>query len=413
MASEVGLQSGPGGLSPMVRPGAMAAPFDSSAGYAPVSRSAGYSHQEILRAQTMAALVVGVWGIMFFGPGAASVLTVALVSAIASDSIIGMVIRRPVVGGLWHASVTGLLLGLTLPATAHWYIPMTGSVVAICAKTIFGGMGHYICHPALVGRVFVQVFFNSALTLSGPVVPEAVLTRWHVFVGNLSDAKTIPLASYEGWSEVHRSFGAQAIQLDRPVRRLRDFADGDIKPDKPDGSLRYTPLMRDYLPPWEDTVLGAVPGGIGETSTLALVVAGLYLVYRGYLRWQLPVSILLGAFCAAAIFPIQGGEPGGHFHWLPILAAENGKPTGLAYVLYHLTSGQLMLGAFLLAGDMTVSPKRARGQIFFGAAIGVLTIFMRLYGLLDGECYWSILILNFFVPFIDRRMTRPILGIDE
>lgn len=381
--------------------------------YAPVSRTAGYSHQDILRAQTVAALVVGVWAVMFFGSGAASVLAAALTAAIMADTIIGAVIRRPVVGGLWHASVTGLLLGLTLPAKAHWYIPVIGSVVAICAKTVFGGMGHYICHPALVGRVFVQVFFNSALTLSGPITPEPVLTPWHVFLGNLSDGRPVAMSSYEGWSEIPKSFGAQAVELDRPVRRLRDFADGDIKPDRPEERLRFTPLLRDYLPPWQDTVLGAVPGGIGETSTLALIVAGLYLIYRGYLRWQLPVSILLGTFVAAAIFPVQGGESGGHFRWLPILAAENGRPVGLAYVLFHLTAGQLMLGAFLLAGDMTVSPKRAKGQVVYGAAIGVLTIFMRLYGLLDGECYWSILILNFFVPFIDRRMTRPVLGMED
>ena len=166
--------------------------------------------------------------------------------------------------------------------------------------------------------------------------------------------------------------------------------------------------MSPGTPPWRDTVLGAVPGGIGETSTLVLIIVGLYLIFKGYLRWQLPAVILVSAAIAASILPV---EIHGDYRWFPVLEVEQNRAVGLAYVLYHLTAGQLMIGAFLLAGDVTASPMRIHGQLVFAVGIGVLTVFMRLYGVLSGECYWSILIMNALVGTIDRWMKRPVLGL--
>jgi len=117
--------------------------------------------------------------------------------------------------------------------------------------------------------------------------------------------------------------------------------------------------------------------------------------------------VLVSAFVAASILPI---ESGGNYVWFPVFAVEGGRAVGLAYVLYHLTAGQLMLGAFLLAGDVVSSPMRAHGQVVYGIGIGVLTIFMRLYGVLECECYWAILIMNVFVGTIDRFTSRRVLG---
>lgn len=388
----------------------LASPKSAGVGHAPVSRSAGYTHQEIIRAQTMAAGLVAVWGILFFGSAATAVIVISVATAIAADLLIGLSIRRPVLGGLWHAALTGMLIGLTLPATVNWYVPAVGSLSAILlGKAPFGGLGHYIWQPALVGRVFVQLLFNSTLTLGTTYAPEPVLTRDHLLFGELRKSTPLEIPAYDGWAETRGPAGVDAFTMERPQRVLHRFADGQMKLE---GSMRFTPLLRDNLPPWQDTLVGAVPGGIGEASTLAVLVAGLYLIYRGYLRWQLPVALLVGAALAAAILPVASPNAGG-FRWLPIVAAENGRAVGLAYVLYHLTSGQLMLGAFLLAGDMITSPKRARAQIVFGALIGAVTIFMRLYGLPEGECYWAILGANSFVPFIDRQLKRPVLGIES
>ncbi|MBN2561654.1 MAG: RnfABCDGE type electron transport complex subunit D [Phycisphaerae bacterium] len=382
---------------------------DFSARAAP-HRSGGNTHQDILRSWLLAASMVAACGVALFGPAAIKVLTVAILSAVAADVAVGIATRRPVIGGLSHACLTGLLLALTLPATVRWYVPMFGSLIAIVlAKGLFGGIGHYIWQPAVVGRVVVQFLFSGQLSLvaTADLVQSPILTPGHLLVGDISQVQDITIATYRGWSAAGEPVAGDAWRMKRPVQALRQFAEAKIPAD---GDLTYEPLLRDALPPWQDTVFGTVPGGIGETCCLALIVAGLYLIYRGYLRWQLPVAMLASAALAASVLPVETAGDGGGYHWLPIVAVEHGHAVGVAYVMYHLTAGQLMLGAFLLAGDMIATPMRARGQLVFAAGIGVLTVFMRLYGHLEGECYWSILIMNWLVSTIDRRMKRPVLG---
>ncbi len=372
-------------------------------------RNSGNTHRDILQAWVFAAGIVAMSGAVLFGLGSLLIVGIAMVTAVAADLGVGSVMRRPVVGGALHAALTGLLLGLTLPATVSWYVPVVGSLVAVvCAKGLFGGLGHYIWQPALVGRVVVQFAFPQQLSLFTILAQSPVLAPGHLLIGDLSQARPISAGIYRGWTAYDVPSAADAWLMERPVQMLRRFAEGRVPAD---GKLLYEPLLRDWLPPWGDTILGVVPGGIGETCTLALIAAGLYLIYRGYLRWQLPVAMLTGAALAAAILPVETAAQSRGYDWFPVLTIERGHAVGLAYVLYHLTSGQLMLGAFLLSGDMIASPMRARGQVIFGLGIGILTVFMRLYGTIEGECYWSILIMNSFVAMIDRHTKRPVLGL--
>ncbi len=377
---------------------------------APPHRLGGSSHVDILRSWTLAAGIVGLCGTVLYGAAAAKVLLVAMIAAMAADFVVGYARARPVVGGLSHASLTGLLLGLTLPATVSWYIPAIGAIVAVVfGKIVFGGLGHFCWQPALVGRVVVQLVFLPTLSLGlNPTWP--ILAPGHLLLGSLEQPERVEPAGYGGWIDRSAAPGVQALAMERPVQVLRAFAQGRIPSD---GEYAYEPLLREKLPPWEDTVLGLVPGGIGETCVLALIVAGLYLIYRGFLRWQMPVVMLSCAAIAAALLPVESGGPAGGYDWFPIFAVEQGRAVGVAYVLYHLTAGELMLGAFLIAGDMTTTPMRARGQALFAAGVGVLTIFMRLYGVVECECYWSILLMNTLVGVIDGRLKRRVLGMAE
>lgn len=378
----------------------------------------GNTHKDILRAWTLAASLVALAGIVLFGFSALVVLVISIVSAIVSDLVVGYVTRRPVIGGLSHAGLTGLLLGLTLPATVPWYVPMVGAFVAIvCGKGLFGGLGHYIWQPALVGRVVVQFIFYGFLSFNvdaaaGGLATSPVLKLDRVLVGDITASCEVDMAYYHGWFDAGGvqpagAWNVDSWRMERPIQAMRRFAEGKLPSDD---DLMFEPLLRDAMPPWQDTVVGVVPGGIGETCSLCLVVAGLYLIYRGFLRWQLPVAMLASAALAAAILPVEVWGTDGDYRWLPAIAAEQGRAVGVAYVLFHLTSGQLLLGAFLLAGDMIATPMRTRGQLVFAIGVGVLTVFMRLYGPLECACYWSILIMNFLVPAIDRRLRRPVLG---
>lgn len=389
---------------------------DSCPSLPPPFRCGGDSHRHILQSWILAAAVMAACGTVLFGLAALVVVGVAVASAVAAEIALSVIFTRPVIGGLSHAALTGLLLGLMLPATVPWFVPLFGSLVAIVlAKGLFGGLGHYLWQPAVVGRVVVQFLFKGHLALGGVMAQTPVLAPGHLLIGDLSQARPVSLATYHGWLASEQPDDAPAWLMERPVQTLRRFGEGEIPLDRSlmyREPLQFEPLLRDSLPPWPDTIFGMVPGGIGETCTIGLIVVGLYLIYRGYLRWQLPAAILASAALAAAVLPVEtaGGSDG--YRWLPVLAIEQDRAVGLAYVLHHLTAGQLMLGAFLLSGDMIASPLRARGQVVFGAGIGLITIFMRLYGHLEGECYWAILMMNWLVPAIDQRMRRPVLGLE-
>jgi len=358
------------------------------------------THRHILRTWIAAAGVVGLVGCALFGIDALRVIIVTLLFTFGVDLMFVVTMRRASGGRLSRTFLIGVLAGLTLPADVDWHVAaICGTVAATVGNVIFGGW----LHPALVGRVFVQFLFWEKLSLAGATVAVGpVLSAAHLFMGDLNQAAKVE--HYEGWMETTPPSSKDALLLTPPLWSLRRFAQGHIPAD---GDLQFEPLLRDALPPWIDALIGAVPGGIGETSTLSIIIVGFFLIYRGYLRWQLPVAVLVSAFVAASILPI---ESGGNYVWFPVFAVEGGRAVGLAYVLYHLTAGQLMLGAFLLAGDVVSSPMRAHGQVVYGIGIGVLTIFMRLYGVLECECYWAILIMNVFVGTIDRFTSRRVLG---
>jgi Na+-translocating ferredoxin:NAD+ oxidoreductase RnfD subunit len=255
--------------------------------------------------------------------------------------------------------------------------------------------------------VVAQFVFAQQLSFAGTPAHSPVLASGKLIFGDLSNASQAVAGANHGWAETLPPSGEDALLMERPVQVLRRLADGAASRGVKSPLLI---ALRDELPPWQDTLLGTVPGGIGETASVALIVGMLYLMMRGVLRWQLPLGVLVAALLMAGICPIRIDDNGAYV-WIPAVASVERWPLGLLYVLYHLTSGQLLLAAGLLAGDPTASPLTARGQWLFGLGIGTITIFMRLYGLIECEAYWAILIMNTLVPWIDR-CTRPrVLGV--
>lgn len=368
-----------------------------------------HSDRQIVAAWTLAAGLVACCGVVLFGFAALQVIVLAVAAAAASEGLLSLVTLERSGIGARHAALTGLLVGLTLPATVPWYVPCVASFAAVVPATwMFGGFGHCLWQPAVVGRVLAQFLFAGMLsTASGPV-----LAPGRLLVGSVTDANGIDAIApgqYRGWAETIRGPRTEAFGIERPLATLRRMASGGWATGT---DAAMTTMLRDYLPPWEDTVVGTVPGGIGESCTIALVVVGLYLVYRGYLRWQIPVFGIAAAGIAAAVLPIRLPTAAGpaEVMWLPGLIVERGWPVGAVYVMFCLTSGGLMLGLFLLAGDVLSRPLTARGQAVFGAGIGGLTIAMQLYGPAETAAYWAILIMNTFVPLIDRMTRRRPLG---
>jgi electron transport complex protein RnfD len=141
-----------------------------------------------------------------------------------------------------------------------------------------------------------------------------------------------------------------------------------------------------------DLFLGRVPGCVGETSALAALIGGLYLVVRRVADWRPPVAMLGAALVFAAIA-----------HWV--------APERFAGPLYHLTSGALMFGAFFIATDYVGAPVTPRGRLIFGAGAGVLVMLIRLYGGYPEGVMYAILIMNALTPLIERwTMPTPFGG---
>ncbi len=350
-------------------------------------------------------------GILFFGWRAAAMAGLCVVSCVAIERLYYRVTRTPALVGRTHAYLTGLLLALTLPPFVPWYVPVIAAAFAIIVgKAIFGGVGHFLWQPALVGRFVVAVVIPAA-TINPAYWP--VLAQNKLLTGDI--VRTRRARNFESWAGRPAPQGADAFAIERPETILSGLTAGDepqysgivgmpadVPAAKPAALLECQPI--------NELFYGAHPGGTGETCAMVLIVAILYLVYRNYAKWQLPLAFLLSAAAVVAVAPVRLAGAGGATRtvWMPLLA--EGLDVGFTYVNYQLVSGELMLAAFLLSAEMTTRPITTGGQVVFAVATGVLAMILRLYVDLSIPCYAAILAMNTFVPAIDRLWPRRVLG---
>ena len=359
------------------------------------------SARRIQRTQLILLLFPAAAGCMFFGTEAVKLMLAAGVAAGGTEFLIQRVRRVRVPGSVSHSIMMGLLLAFMLPAHCGIKIAIFGAVAAVVVgKQFFGGLGHYVWHPALVGRLVVQIFFSDALARNtGPL-----LSRNRIFLGDINEVgneaaswfrvdwfQSIAPPQHDGWN------------LLKPVEALR----GIDKTQFTESTGEMSRYLLDHLPSLEHCVLGATPGGIGETCSIILILVGLYFMYRGYVPWKMPAVFLGAAYLGAMLLPIVVENPqttGGNVILFPFPAG--GPAMGLTYVHYQIFSGGLILGAMVLAGDMTSRPITTRGQVVFAAGAGFLTIIFRLYTPMAIPCYAAILVMNSLTSTIDR-LTRP------
>jgi len=390
-------------------------------------------------------------GVVFFGWRAVQVAMLAVAGCVVCEWAYTHAVRMPAMRYRSHALLTGVLLALTLPAWAPWYVPLVAALFAtIVGKAIFGGVGHFLWQPALVGRLAVAVLFATPLTTPFESHPQTqpVLSPNHIIVGDVMEARRV--RSDLEWRQVSVPLGADAMLVKPPAELLSGLTRGDKpeysalmdvpvwqEPDAdvgpgaaPSGIARAKPAALMKLPPIKDLLVGARPGGIGETSAIVIIVAGLYLIFRNYIKWSLPAAFLFSAGAIAAFAPISlagaggnaiwgwGPEGGWSFmnalpfgsHWtLPPLLRE-GLSTGLLYVCYQILSGPILLAAFFLANEMTSRPVTAGGQVIFGLGAGTIAMLLQLYADLPIPAYMAVLIMNTFTPTIDALWRPRVFG---
>lgn len=336
------------------------------------------SARRIIRTQLVALLLPAAAAVWLFGYPALKVILIAVLTAGGIELAVRKIKAVKTPGSFTHSLMMGLLLAFTLPAGADWYIPLVGSAVAIgLGKHFFGGMGRYLWHPTLIGRIAVEMLFHDRLTLA--------------FVGNSS------------WLTDFAAPSAGTAISPLPIDTLRNFADLQFD----EGIPQLDRFLLEHLPPLEQCLIGKIPGFLGETCGVVIILVCLYFIYRGYVSWHLPAAFVGAAYLAAALCPIIIYQPeiGRQVIKWPIIA-EN-LSVGLTYINYQIFTGGLILGGCLLATDMTSRPITRTGQTLFAAAAGILTIGLRLYTVIPIPCFSAILVMNSLIGLIDR-LTRPV-----
>ena len=288
----------------------------------------------------------------FFGLGAILVTLTAVVSCMAFEFLIQKyLIKGPMTIFDGSAIITGVLLAFNVPANLPLGIVVIGSAVAIgMGKMTFGGLGKNPFNPALVGRVFLMISFPVQM-VSYPE-PSAFSTA-------ITDAVTGPT----------------------PLTVVKD------------GVSRGVPIseLMAEIPGSLNMLLGNMGGSAGEISAAAIILGGLYMLFRKIITWHIPVVYLGTAAIFSGIF------------WLV-------NPEVYPDPVFHLLTGGLMLGAIYMATDYSTSPMAPRGMIIFAIGCGILTIVIRLFGAYPEGVAFSILIMNAFVPLINKAFKPKRFG---
>ena len=288
---------------------------------------------------------------LFYGWSELLVIAVSAVSCVGLEWLIArFVMKRPELFSGSSALVTGLLLAMNLPTTSPWWMIVVGAVVAIgIAKMSFGGLGQNIFNPAITARVFLLISF--------PVQ----MTNWAMPTSGFIAADAVSGATPLGIIK-------EGIKSGLPIPEILE-ANG----------MNAVSILRD------------IGGSGGEISAVALLVGFVYLLIRKVVKPWIPLSII----CTIALISLI-------FHGI--------DPDRFTGVTFNLVTGGVLLGAFFMATDYVTSPVSNWGGVVFGVGIGLIVMMIRYFGSYPEGMSFAILIMNCFVPLINRAFHQKKYG---
>lgn len=298
----------------------------------------------------LALLPAAVFAVWWFGLTALINMLTGIVFAVGAEYSWQKAMHKPVTAFDGSACITGLLLAMSMSPILPPYMVAIGSVLAIIvAKQSMGGLGFNIFNPAHIGRAALMVSWPVAMTTWTKIQDFSSLPGVDV----MTSATPLNILKQQGYDALISTFGSQ--------------------------SGLYWSMF-----------IGTRNGSLGETSTVLLLLGGLYLIWRGYINLVVPSAMILTVGLLTWIF-----GPAGLF---------TGDP------LFHMMAGGLILGAFFMATDMVTIPITITGQIIFAVGAGAITVLIRLAGgYPEGVCY-SLLLMNAVTPLIDRFVKPDIFG---
>ncbi len=299
--------------------------------------------------------------VFIFGVQVLFITAVSIASCVVVEAVSQKALGRKITIKDGSAVLTGLLMAFVIPPGVSPLLPILAAVFAIyIGKHLLGGIGYNFFNPALLGRAFLLASF-----------PVAMTSAW------LPPLDGFAIFSYLGTS-------VDAVSTATPLAVMKEH-----------GMAAFTEMFGSGMSLYGSFFVGWRPGCIGETSSFLLILGGLYLIYRGYITWHIPVSVLGTIAVLSWVF---AGE--GYFNGDPLLA---------------VITGGAILGAFFMATDYVTSPTTKTAQVIFGIAIGSLTVLIRVKGgYPEGICY-AILLMNPLSTVLDgwfkpKRFAPPAGG---
>lgn len=280
----------------------------------------------------LAALIAVIPGIYHYGLSAIAVIAMSVSSAMIWELALNWLTKRPISIGDLNAALMGLLFSMLIPATTPWWVVITGTfLTVVIGQQIFGGIGANPFNPVLIGLAIIRISWGDYFDFD-----EALLNY------DLGFNMVYPLAAL-------KSFGTSAIESFRAL----------------------------------DLLLGRQSGGIGTTFGIGLILGGIYLIVRGFIRWEISVSFLVGIFIAAFIF-------------------NQVNPSKYAGPVFHILTGYTLIGAFFLATEDSTSPVNLVPMLIYGLGCGIMTMLIRNIGQYADGVVFAILLMNLVNPLIDK-----------
>jgi len=301
----------------------------------------------IMKQVIIALLPATLASLIFFRLSALNVIFFCVAGSVGSEFIYQKISKQESTIGDFSAVVTGLLLAFNVPASLPWWMCLLGGAFAIIVvKMVFGGIGNNFVNPALAARAFLLASFPVAMTMW-----TRTSINW-VSSGNIDAYTTATPLSF----------------LKAGPSGLPTLIDNGVSIGK--------------------MFIGNIGGCIGETSSILILLGGLYLMYKGIINYVIPTFYI--ATVAILMFILGGFN--------------------FTFVIYELLAGGLILGAFFMLTDYTTSPMTKKGQIIYAILAGVITTVIRLYGGYPEGVSYSILFVNVMTPLIDKYTKTKVFG---
>lgn len=341
--------------------------------------SNGYSTRAVMLDVILGLSPAILAAIYFFRTNAALLILTCVFSCMLTEWICCKLRSKPSSIGDLSAVVTGLILAMSLPAAMPLSYAAIGCVFTIAiAKMVFGGLGSNPFNPAMIGRVFLTACFGMSMTTW---VMPANLNPDMPKIGS-QDAKIVTDANIEDQVTADAITGATPLAWVKKAIKSRNLEDASkiIKSNYANSQIKAS-------------FFGYTGGCLGETSALAIILGGIYLLLRRTITWVVPASLLISAFVFAEVVYLF-------------------DKTVFANPLLHIFSGGMLLCAFFIATDPVTIPITRKGMAVFGIGTGLLIILIRVFGGHPEGVMYAILIMNALTPLIDRAFkVIPIGGI--